>query len=148
MGATRGGWYSYDAVDNGGRSSSDRILPQFQEIGCGTLFPATPGATDTFILFTQQAPNFLVLGVRSPNGVPVVTRTFELRQTGPSRTRLVVRVRGSREYEFHGLPMWLVTAVVPLIHFIMERKQLLGIRRRAEQYRRGNWNSDISVKQS
>jgi hypothetical protein len=30
MGAGRAGWYSYDFVDNGGRRSADRILPEFQ----------------------------------------------------------------------------------------------------------------------
>lgn len=75
-------------------------------------------------------------------GVPVVTWTFELRQTGSSKTRLVVRVRGSSEYPFQNLPMWFVTAVVPIIHFIMERKQLLSIRRRVERNGHADWNSD------
>jgi hypothetical protein len=30
MGAGRAGWYSYDLVDNGGRRSAERILPELQ----------------------------------------------------------------------------------------------------------------------
>ena len=44
MGAGRAGWYSCDLVDNGGRRSAERILPELQSIAVGTLFPAVPGA--------------------------------------------------------------------------------------------------------
>ena len=43
MGAGRAGWYSYDRIDNGGKPSVDRIVPELQEIGVGDLFPALPG---------------------------------------------------------------------------------------------------------
>ena len=29
MGSSRGGWYSYDRIDNGGRPSADRILDEY-----------------------------------------------------------------------------------------------------------------------
>lgn len=35
MGAGRGGWYSYDFIDNRGYRSADSILPQFRSIWCG-----------------------------------------------------------------------------------------------------------------
>ena len=35
-------------------------------------------------------------------------------------------------YRFHGLPLLLTGVVVRVVHFIMQRKQLLGIARRAE----------------
>lgn len=44
MGSGRAGWYAYDTIDNGGRPSAERILPEFQDISVGTVFPALPGA--------------------------------------------------------------------------------------------------------
>jgi hypothetical protein len=61
-----------------------------------------------------------------------VTWTFVLDQVAPGVTRLVVRARGGPGYRFHGLPLLLTRVVVRLAHFIMQRKQLLGIKRRAE----------------
>src|SRR5689334_767341 len=49
MGAgTRAGWYSYDTIDNRGRRSANRILPELQYIEPGTLFPALPNETEGF----------------------------------------------------------------------------------------------------
>jgi hypothetical protein len=50
----------------------------------------------------------------------------------PGITRLLVRVRAGAGYRFHRLPLWLTRFVIRVVHFIMQRKQLLGIRRRAE----------------
>jgi hypothetical protein len=36
LGCRRGGWYSYDGLDNGGRPSVDRIRPELQQIGSAT----------------------------------------------------------------------------------------------------------------
>jgi hypothetical protein len=33
MGSDRAGWYAYDIIDNGGRHSVERILPEYQNIG-------------------------------------------------------------------------------------------------------------------
>src|SRR5919108_4204972 len=49
MGAgTRAGWYSYDVLDNGGRPSATRIVPELQGVTAGMLFPAVPGVADGF----------------------------------------------------------------------------------------------------
>ena len=55
---------------------------------------------------------------------------------------LLVRARGSERYEFHGLPTWVVKRIVRPGHVVMQRKQLLGIARRAERtvaIRRKHW---------
>jgi hypothetical protein len=44
MGCRRAGWYSYDGLDNGGVRSAERILPEFQQVQVGDIFPATPRA--------------------------------------------------------------------------------------------------------
>ncbi len=128
MGAGRGGWYSYDRIDNGGRPSADRVLPQFQTIAIGTLFPALPGLTDGFVLVQFEPERALILAWPSPDGHYLTTWAFVLDATDPGVTRLLVRSRAGRGYRFHRVPMWLI----PLGHFIMQRKQLIGIARRTE----------------
>jgi hypothetical protein len=55
-----------------------------------------------------------------------------LDEIAPGVTRLLVRVRGGPGYRFHGLPLVLTKPVIRVIHFIMQRKQLLGVASRAE----------------
>jgi len=135
MGAgCRAGWYSYDFLDNGRRPSAERIVPELQHLAPGMIFPALPGETKGFLLLAFERERFLVLGWRSPNGDPLVTWTFVLEAVGADTTRLIVRARGGPGYEFHGLPWWLAKPVVRLVHFAMQRKQLLGIARRVESW--------------
>ena len=56
MGAGRAGWYSWDAIDNGGRPSATSILPTFQTVVNGDVMPAIPGATDAFIVAAVDPP--------------------------------------------------------------------------------------------
>src|SRR5215472_16059958 len=39
MGAGRAGWYAYDFVDNCGQPSAEHILPEYQKIEVGVVFP-------------------------------------------------------------------------------------------------------------
>ena len=133
MGAGRAGWYSYDVIDHGGRPRATEVIPKLQSPAVGGVFPWLPGATDGFILVRQEAPRFLVLGARGPGGAYLSTWAFVLEEPSPGVTRLIVRARGSRAYQFHGLPTWLIKLVIPVGHFVMERKQLRGIVQRAER---------------
>ena len=136
MGAgSRGGWYSYDWLDNGRQPSAAHIVPELQHPTVGTIFPALPGATEGFTLLAIEHERVLTLGWLAVNGTPEVTWTFVLDEVAPGVTRLLVRVRGGPGYRFHGLPRSLTRLVVRVVHFIMQRKQLLGIRRRAESTR-------------
>ena len=133
MGAgTRGGWYSYDWLDNGRQPSEARIVPELQHPAIGTIFPALPGATQGFTLLAIEHERVLTLGWLAVDGTPEVTWTFVLDEVAPGVTRLLVRVRGGPGYRFHGLPLSLTRLVVRVVHFIMQRKQLLGIMRRVE----------------
>ena len=132
MGAGRAGWYSYDVIDNGGKPSADRIIPELQEVAVGFIFPWLPGATEGFIVLACEPGRSLVLGAPGADGTPVVTWAFLLDPLPNLHTRLLVRVRASHAYTFHGLPAWVAKLIVPPGHFIMERKQLIGIAQRAE----------------
>jgi hypothetical protein len=128
MGANRSGWYSYDFLDNGGRRSAEHILPEFQTVSVGMLYPALPGASDGFFVLAYQPECFLVLGALPRDETHAATWSFVLQEIAPTQTRLITRARANAGYRFHGLPL----GVVKVIHYVMQRKQLLEIARRAE----------------
>ena len=132
MGAGRAGWYSYDALDNARVPSATQVVPELQRIALGSVFPALPRVTDGFVVLGFEPGRSLVLGFPDRDGRPLVTWTFLIEERPDHTTRLIVRARGARGYRFHGLPSWLSTPAVRLVHFVMERKQLFGIARRAE----------------
>jgi hypothetical protein len=133
MGAgSRAGWYSYDYLDNGRQPSAARIVPELQHPGIGTIFPALPGVTEGFILLAIEQERVLTLGWLAPGGSPEVIWTFVLNEVSHDVTRLLVRASGGPGYRFYGLPLLRTRLVVRVVHFIMQRKQLLGIASRAE----------------
>lgn len=133
MGAgTRGGWYSYDLLDNGRHPSAMRVLPELQRVERGMVFRALPHVTDGFTVLEVQPERSIVLGFQRPGAPPEVTWAFRLEDQGPDTTRLIVRASGGEDYRFRGLPAALTRPVIRLVHFVMERKQLLTIAKRAE----------------
>jgi hypothetical protein len=135
MGAgNRGGWYSYDFIDNDRQCSAGEIMPGLQNLKTGMLFPGLPGATDGFTLASFEPDRFLVLDWKAQDGRRLVTWAFVLEPSDAEFTRLIVRARGGHGYQFHGLPWPVARYIIPVVHFIMERKQLLGIAQRAETH--------------
>ena len=134
MGSGRAGWYSYDFIDNGGRRSAERILPEFQHVMVGTVFQALPGAKDVFVVAQCEPERNLVLSWRLPDGRYQTTWAFVLEQPQHDQTRLIVRGRVASGYRPYGLPQWVALLLGRPAHFIMQRKQLLSIRDRAEAY--------------
>ena len=133
MGAgSRAGWYSYDFVDNGRHPSATRVVPELQSIAVGTLFPALPGISEGFRVLSVEPGASLVLAWPLATGAPVVTWAFVLEPRPGPATRLIVRARGGQGYRFHGLPGWLSKPLISVVHFLMQRRQLLGIAQRAE----------------
>jgi hypothetical protein len=134
MGSGRAGWYAYDFIDNGGQHSAERILPEYQDISVGSVLPAIPGAKDVFVVAECQPDRSLVLSWRLADGRYQTTWAFVLEQTQPDQTRLIVRGRVASGYRPYGLPQWFALSTGRIAHFIMQRKQLLNIARRAEAY--------------
>ncbi len=143
MGWGRAGWYSHDALDHGGRSSATAIRPELQALRVGDRLPSSPGGRTYFEVMELSDGRHLVLGahlvwplrsrrwtVPSSRVWQRATWAFVLRPTGDGATRLVVRARAVSH------PVWLWAlwdAVFSVAHVLMQRKQLLGIRRRAER---------------
>ena len=95
MGSGRAGWYSWDAIDNGGRPSATRIVPAFQTVVPGDIMPAVPGATDAFVVAAVDPPRDLVLTVPDGRGGNAVAWEHVLESLACGRTRLIVRGRAS-----------------------------------------------------
>jgi hypothetical protein len=153
MGAGRAGWYSWDAIDNGGIPSAKRVLSELQTVIPGDVMPAVPGATDAFIVATVDPPRDLVLTVPDGHGGQAVAWEHVLEPIDGGRTRLVVRGRASphwldlaraqppsvrrrifieRAYAlFAHLPRPLLIGVATFGHRVMEARHLRGIARRS-----------------
>src|SRR5512144_3422017 len=56
MGAGRAGWYSWDAIDNGGTPSAQRVVPELQAVVRGDVMPALPGATKAVVVASVDPP--------------------------------------------------------------------------------------------
>ena len=133
MGAgSRAGWYSYDSLDNAGRHSARHVVAELQQITVGMILPALPGVTDGFAVISFRPDHSLVLGWPAQDGTWAVTWAFELVPLGACATRLVVRARAASGYSFYGLPPGVSLHVVRVVHFVMQRRQLLGIAGRIE----------------
>ena len=125
MGCRRAGWYSYDRLDNDGVSSADRIVPELQRVEVGDILPWTPTAADGFVVRAVEPERALVLG----DDAGSVTWTFALEPIDEASTRLVTRARARYERLSVGLMLGLVWRP---IHFGMQRRQLLNLKRRVE----------------
>ena len=154
LGSGRAGWYSFDFIDNGGRLSATKILPEYQRVEVGQIFPALPGATDAFVVAEIAPEQSLVLTVPAGKNTTIVSWAFLLETQEESSTRLLVRAKVS-----HGwidlarnasagdrillinwiyrllarLPGFLMIQAGGIGHGIMERRMLRGIKRRAEK---------------
>jgi hypothetical protein len=145
MGAGRGGLYTYDALENAiglGIHSSDRILPEFQQLKVGDIIPLHPDGGVPVRLLEPEAVLGLggtmnyYTGAISPPGAPAPDKklelswTFILRPLDERTTRLVSRTRFG--YTSTALGLALRVLLEP-IQLLMERKMLLGIRDRAQR---------------
>jgi hypothetical protein len=110
------------------------LMPHLQTIAVGDILPALPRMTEGFIVVAFEPERFLILGWPLGPGTYMTTWAFVLDDVGTSRTRLIVRGRASSEYQFHGLPRWVLTVAGPWGHHVMQRRQLLGIARRVETH--------------
>ncbi len=144
MGQGRGGFYSYDWIDNLmslDMRSANRILPEFQNLKVGDKVPLAPdGFGPTVAILEPQRALVLFGDTRlDPDAVPVmqpgnffaVTWGWFLEEIDANTTRLIERWRcdwSSGVGSFFFMRLFLEPGA-----FIMERGMLLGIKRRAEK---------------
>ena len=160
MGAGRAGWYSWDAIDNGGTPSATRVWPELQTVIPGDVMPAT----DAFVVSVVDPPRDLVLTVPDGHGGHAVASEHALVPLEGGRTRLLVRGRASarwldlaraqplsghrrifieRAYALLArLARPLLISVAAVGHRVMERRHLRGIQRRTTASRPARRGSD------
>jgi hypothetical protein len=159
MGYGRGGWYSYDQIDMRG-ASADRIVPELQSLSVGDIMPTHPAGgflvkaieperalvlfTDTDTVRDQASvaaeadptpANLKLAGAFMEGAQPTdfaVSWAFVLEPLPDGRTRLIERTRvrfGEADKPWMRLTMPMMGFGV----FVMMRRQLIGIRDRAER---------------
>ncbi|MEM9132793.1 MAG: SRPBCC family protein [Actinomycetota bacterium] len=127
MGTGRGGWYSYDLVDNFGRRSATELRPEWQVSAVGDRVPAGPLG---FTVTDLDRPHHLVLALLDAGGLGhgvdfSLAYRIDEAEDGAG-TRLVSRARASVS-GLAGAPLgWLLGVG----DGFMVRRQLLGLKRR------------------
>jgi proline iminopeptidase len=142
MGCDRGGFYSWDRLDNGGRPSAKEIHDGWQDVVAGSRIASRPDGSAWFTVARCDAPYTLVLraslDLRGRPFDPAGSRPrrftdgvwgFHLTPLERGRTRLVVRSAS------HGEPRRL-TGIANAVfwkpaHWVMQTKQFHELRHRA-----------------
>lgn len=147
MGQGRAGFYSYDWLENLfglDIHNAARINPAWQELRVGDQLRAAPASAGPAAGFTVVAVDPgrslvtaggdpAVVGPQAAAG-PLPdggTWAFVLEPVGLHQTRLLVRLRA--RFPLPAAGSWIVERLLEPIHFVMERKQLMGIRERVER---------------
>jgi hypothetical protein len=123
LGYGRAGWYSYDWIDNDGRPSASRIVPELQRLEPGDQILMAPGLGPRV---RAVEPDWYLLAGDADGGIWCLA----LSPLGDGRTRLPSRWRIR-------WPITLASVFWVLVSdpgtFVMERRMLLGIKRRVER---------------
>ena len=129
VGCGRAGFYSYDLLDNVGRPSAERILPEWQEVHVGDLIAPmkSPPTIDTSFIVDSFDRDRLIVWSK-----PDSSWAWALTAIDGDRTRLVTRLR--QRYRLR-ISTILTVILSEFGDFAMMRKMLRGIRRRAERSR-------------
>jgi hypothetical protein len=126
IGFKRAGFYSYDLLDNLGRPSAERIIPELQNIEVGTWIPMSGKVSEeTAFRVKRFEPNRWMLWEKAAS-----TWAWKLRPIDENTTRLIIRLRC--HYRLTKLTILTDLLLMEIADFPMMRKLMLGIRERAE----------------
>lgn len=124
IGFGRAGWYSYDWVDNLGKPSAERIIPELQHLTVGDMIPIY-GRWGFWCEAFEPNRWMLWHGEKKDE----VTWFWGLYPLDERRTRLITRVR--LRYNWTS-PTIIFSLLLDVGDIVMMRKCLLGIKRRAD----------------
>ena len=143
MGLGRGGWYSWDWLDNDGEPSAERIVAHWQRLEVGQqLYRVPKGPTNWWTVAMLEPTRTLVLQATygsltgqgfDPRSGPRPRASvegiwgFHLRPAPGGRTRLVARTRSRSRPRWFTRPYGLLGE--PL-HFAMQTRQFHNLRAR------------------
>lgn len=140
LGHRRGGFYTYDLVDNAGEPSADRVIEEYQHIAVGDLIPMfheSHGLAIAYRVDSFQASEWM-LWVHRPHEAeqPDSTWSWRLSPLPGDSTRLVTRMKQDYRWQTPRLAMFNLI-LMEFGDFAMERRMLKGIKARAERGRKG-----------
>ena len=128
LGADRGGFFSYAFIEKElgyETRNTDNIIPEFQEMKVGRIVPGSLDESKSIIKY-----NFPVVYVEPGNSFVLEGwGAFVLKKLNTEQTRLIVRNHGR---ELPSLKSKIGDFFEKLLHYIMERRMLMGIKARAE----------------
>ena len=130
LGQSRGGFYSYDALENMAGCnihSTDRILSDVAPLQVGDQVRLGPEGYPYYVVAGIDPGQALIL--ETPEGVNGMW-SFILDQKAEQATRLITRTRLAYEPTVANVLIWRV--FTNPISFVMGRGMLRGIKRRAE----------------
>jgi hypothetical protein len=123
MGYKRAGFYGYDALDNAGIPSADRIIPALQHVKVGDAFPIWEGVN--YQVVAVDPSHSLVLESSDHS-----TMALGLYPLDASHTRLVWRIHNAA---YNWASPYVVTQLfTDAVDFFAVRQNMLGIQARAE----------------
>ena len=144
LGCQRGGWYSYDLLDNGGVPSADRIIPEYQQLEVGDIIKAVPKGDFGFpVAIIEPDRQLTMAGTTNtstgekadPNDPELKTyfsgnQTFLMNEIEDHHTRLIFRMR--TDWNPTLMNSFINKVIVEPLSFVMGRKTLLNVKRLAE----------------
>jgi hypothetical protein len=125
VGVTRAGWYSYDLLDNLGRPSAQRVVPELQHLAPGDVVPMSPDGHQGIDVLLMEAPRSMVWS--SPGET---SWTWQLDPLADGSTRLITRIRSRMRPNPRSIAFY---AVVEIADIWMIRRMLLNLKERAER---------------
>lgn len=146
LGGDRGGWYSWDRLDNAGRPSAREVHPEWQDLGLGDTvkyWTRRHGPVDAWDVAALEPNRFLGLhgssDLRGRRLDPTQPRPaayteglwgFLLNQLPGGRTRLVIGgYEVFRPRWFGAVAYWFA----PLVVWIMQARMLATVKRNVER---------------
>jgi hypothetical protein len=152
IGQDRGGFYSYSVLENlfGAHiRNADRILPDLPPLQAGARLWYTPreafgGTGYSEIVRVDPARMVVLVGHSGRNPTPNGTWSFFLEPIGQAETRLLTRGLGGNSSQAV-LQRPFERFIMAPIHFVMERRMLLGIKERAEGQRTSSTHDLVEV---
>ena len=141
-GQGRGGWYSYDWLENllgFDIHTADRILPEYQDLNVGDPICMARGFCTSQV--TVIEPNqWLSWQAKDEEGTPVWTFTFGLVPVDDTHTRLIVRESFNNSF----VPPAAVFALeIPDV--VMELKALNTVKERVEGVQRSVFTTHLEI---
>ncbi|WP_116951354.1 SRPBCC family protein [Jiangella endophytica] len=141
IGQDRGGWYSYDWLENLfglDIHSAHTVRDEWQHLEAGDQVRAAPagalGMQDGYVFRVARVEpgRVLVLRQRPPVHPWNATWAFVLVDDVPGSCRLLVRCRAKRTPGLSGRLAWIGGELMDPVVLVMTRRMLLGIRARSE----------------